>query len=338
MKKIVHTPHDHFFRAAMSYPRVAQQFLETYLPEEFKQIVNLDTLSSEKGTYVDEELQSLMVDMLYSVKTHDDQESYIYILVEHQSKSDPLMPFRLMKYMFSIMDDHLKKHIGSTTLPLICPIVLYNGKNAYRHTTDIFKMFKHHEALARKTFLEPFQLVDLSQIPSKILAEKTWSSILLMSLKHIMYRDISNWIEPIMQSMGIVEKEGGSDFLEASCNYILHAGDVGDYRRFSQAVHDHFSPQLEEKVMAIVQTLEVRAKQAAMQEARQAAMQEARQEARQEWLAKGIAEGMEKGKQELAIQLLQKKLLPMEHIAQLIGVSADTLLAFAEKEETNFVS
>ena len=37
-------------------------------------------------------------------------EAYIYLLLEHQSTPDRLMPFRMLKYICNIIDQHLKTH------------------------------------------------------------------------------------------------------------------------------------------------------------------------------------------------------------------------------------
>lgn len=60
-------------------------------------------------SYINEVRQESEVDVLFKT-TIDHKAAYLYFLLEHQSKPDPLMPFRLLKYLCNIMDDHLKTH------------------------------------------------------------------------------------------------------------------------------------------------------------------------------------------------------------------------------------
>ena len=150
MAKKIKNPHDLFFRESMSYPKVAREFFESYLPQEIKEIACLDTIQARKDTYVDKNLDSNITDILYSVEING-EEGYFYVLVEHMRTSDPLMPFRVLQYLIKVLEQHLKEHKGNT-LPLILPIVLYNGARPYKHTTDIFKMFKNNHSTINFTF------------------------------------------------------------------------------------------------------------------------------------------------------------------------------------------
>ena len=107
-KNLVPTPHDRFFRAAMANKRVAREFFDNHLPDAFKIHADLDTLKLEPGSFVDEELQMQITDVLYSL-TWKGKTAFLYTLVEHLREADPLMAFRNIKYRIGIMDDHLKK-------------------------------------------------------------------------------------------------------------------------------------------------------------------------------------------------------------------------------------
>ncbi|OQY30379.1 MAG: hypothetical protein B6244_00540 [Candidatus Cloacimonetes bacterium 4572_55] len=45
-------------------------------------------------------------DIIYKTKIKDD-DGFLYILFEHQSRPDPLMSFRLLSYMVNIWNVHL---------------------------------------------------------------------------------------------------------------------------------------------------------------------------------------------------------------------------------------
>lgn len=50
---------------------------------------------------------------------------YIYCLIEHQSTSNKLIAFRMMRYAIAAMQNHLDA--GYKTLPMVVPLLFYHG-------------------------------------------------------------------------------------------------------------------------------------------------------------------------------------------------------------------
>ena len=116
-KNSINNAHDQFFRTAMSNKQVAREFLRTWLPSELCQLVDFDQLEIQPRPQINDLRQESEVDVLFKT-TIDGHEAYIYLLLEHQSTLDPLMPFRLLKYLCNIIDQHLKVH-DKDKIPLI---------------------------------------------------------------------------------------------------------------------------------------------------------------------------------------------------------------------------
>ncbi len=89
------TPHDHYFRTSISNPRLALEFLQSHLPVNISELVDLKSLKLQSETFIDEELQKSIVDALYSVNFQG-KPGYFYFLIEHQSESQVLMPLRIL--------------------------------------------------------------------------------------------------------------------------------------------------------------------------------------------------------------------------------------------------
>lgn len=124
MERLPTTPHDAVFRQMLMQKEVARDFLAIHLPEDFLAICDLDSLKLESGSFVEDNLRSRYSDILYSLHTQHGP-GYVYALIEHQSKSDRLMAFRLMRYAIAAMQLHLDA--GHDTLPLVVPILFYHG-------------------------------------------------------------------------------------------------------------------------------------------------------------------------------------------------------------------
>ena len=63
------------------------------------------------------------------------REAYVYILLEHKSYSDYNIGVQLLRYMSAIWDKEIKKQ-KNRRLPLILPIVLYQGKEKWGASTQ----------------------------------------------------------------------------------------------------------------------------------------------------------------------------------------------------------
>ena len=79
MSKIIPNPHDRYFRAAMSDPRVALDFFNAHLPPSILDIADLSSLKLEKETFLDEELKLSSSDLLYSVNLENKKSLFIFI-------------------------------------------------------------------------------------------------------------------------------------------------------------------------------------------------------------------------------------------------------------------
>ncbi|MCC8416610.1 MAG: Rpn family recombination-promoting nuclease/putative transposase, partial [Rickettsia endosymbiont of Gnoriste bilineata] len=114
------------FRKSMENPIVAQEFLATHLPKDVLALIDSTTVKLEKDSFIESDLSETISDVLFSVKFND-QDGYIFLLLEHQSTVDKMMAFRLFKYMINICDLYLTTNPKAKSLPLIYPLIIYNG-------------------------------------------------------------------------------------------------------------------------------------------------------------------------------------------------------------------
>ena len=315
-QQLVHNPHDRFFRASLSDPRVAKDMLETYLPKHIQALVDLNTLCMRPGTFIDEELQLHLTDVLFSLDLKTGEPAYIYTLLEHQRTPDPLMPFRKLQYTVKIMAEHYKIH---KILPIVYTTVIYNGEEKYTNSTDLFDLFDEaHRELAKETFLKPFDLIDLSQISDECLKAKVWSGMLTLSLKHISERDLVPFIQSVIGLMQAIEQEDGVEFLRTTFNYFFSVGEVQNIDHLMHTIHEHLSPTLEENIMTIAQQL------------RQQGIQIGIEQGKEKWVETGRNEAI----QEFALQLLAKN-FSTEDIISMTGLSAEIVQALRKKNITH---
>ena len=177
------SPHDRYIRSILSHPNVAQEFFSNHLPRKILDCIDLSSLELQKESFIDDKLNLQIADLLYKV-TFDDQSGYLYLLMEHASTPDKLLPFRMLKYTTAIMDHHLKQ-TGGKKLPVVYPLILYTGSKPYRYSTNIFDLFESDKKYAKEIYTRPYDLIDLSQVPDETLRSYRRFGAAALVTKHI---------------------------------------------------------------------------------------------------------------------------------------------------------
>ena len=231
----IHNPHDRYFRTLMASPEVAQEFFEKHLPNKIKDILNLKSLQLQHNSYIDDVLYEQIVDLLYSAD-FSGSSGYIYVLVEHQSTPDKLMPFRMLKYMVAIMEDHLAKP-GNHTLPIIYPIIMYSGAKPYNYSTDLFDLFTDKE-LAMEILWQPCQLVDISVMTDAEFDGFMWYGAMAKAMKYIhkYQKDIISLVERIMPELQKIENAGKINYVFTTIKYFFEVGEAPNQDKFRDVI------------------------------------------------------------------------------------------------------
>jgi len=152
--------HDQLFKRIMGNEIAAQEFLEYYLPSNFKEQLDLSKIKVEKESYIEESLRRKYSDIVYAVSTKNKESAFIYILLDHQSTSDYWMALRLWKYTLLLCERHKK---NNDKLPVIYPMIMYNGVEEYSAPRNIWELFTD-PMQAKELMVSDYQLVDLQSM------------------------------------------------------------------------------------------------------------------------------------------------------------------------------
>ena len=133
-------PHDALVHAIFSRAENAVGQLRAVLPPELVQRLDWTTLRVESGHQTDPELADTYSDLLYSVQL-DEHEVLLYVLFEHQSSEDFMMPLRLLRYMLRTWDWWLGEHPKAKHIPAIIPVVLSHAEGGWRKPTSLGELY-----------------------------------------------------------------------------------------------------------------------------------------------------------------------------------------------------
>ena len=152
--------YDKTFKQMLEMKNLAVQFVQTYLPEEFKSLIDINTFKNEKCDFIEENLKACYTDVLISCKLKNKQKGLIFCLIEHQTKNDPLMPLRIFRYTCSVLEHYAKTHNVTKDLPTVFPLVFFTGKGQMK--TNIYDLFADEAAAEQLTF-KPAAVVTVNQ-------------------------------------------------------------------------------------------------------------------------------------------------------------------------------
>ncbi|WP_317177908.1 Rpn family recombination-promoting nuclease/putative transposase [Pectobacterium sp. HCp5_1] len=242
--------HDAIFKQFLSDPAVAKDFFAIHLPEEIRNICDFSSLQLQSASFVDEELRARISDMLYSIQTTAGQ-GYIYCVIEHQSRPEKLMPFRLLRYALAAMQQHLSQ--GHDTLPLVVPLLFYHGQRSpYPYTLRWLDGFS--DAIqAEKLYNSSFPLIDLTVIQDEEIKTHRRVALLELVQKHIRTRDMLE----LAQDIGLLFERWQVPLPQkrAILFYIARSGNTSKPAEFIEAVAQSLSTD-REAIMTIAQQLE----------------------------------------------------------------------------------
>jgi hypothetical protein len=134
-------PHDTLFRYAFERPEIAEGELRTLLPPEVVAALDFTTLTLEPGSLADPEFAQLETDLLYRVQLAG-EESFVFLLFEHQSSPDALMPHRMLRYMVRIWERWWRSQPSAPRrLPVIVPLVLSNAQRPWSAARSLSELY-----------------------------------------------------------------------------------------------------------------------------------------------------------------------------------------------------
>ena len=243
------TPHDAIFKAFLSRPETARDFIEIHLPPSLVKLCNLDTLHLESSSFVEENLRQYYNDVLYSVETTKGC-GYIYVLIEHQSSPDENMAFRMLRYAIATMQRHLEA--GHDYLPLVIPILFYQGKRSpYPWSTNWLDGFPDPD-IARDLYFHAFPLVDITLIPDdEIMQHRSMAAFTLVQ-KHIRQRDMTTLLDKLSHLMILGQMSGQQ--IRMLINYMALVGEAQDVRTLVHGLAQRV-PQQGEELMTLAEEL-----------------------------------------------------------------------------------
>ncbi len=323
----INHPHDKVIRDVLLDKEEGSYFINKALNLKEEEQLSEKNLYNYNNSFVNNKLQNKIPDVVYKVIKEEtnnkevknkeienveikeqgekdkSEEREIYIIIEHQSKKDPLMEYRFFDYKVEITRLALdKSKVGEESYkePSVIGILLYTGKEGWRkETEDNNNKFQEKRTLESWTKQEytKYKLVEASKMSEEeLLKENTLLSKILLIEKAESTEEMMEMYSKIMnQNLSITT-------IEKIENYII-------------IILSQFLKKDKEELEKVLKNFEGRKNN--MMHIEEVLIRERkkdRAEARAEGLAEGRAEGIAKEK----IRMIREMLLNNEQDNKII--------------------
>ena len=299
---------DKIYRKMFDVKFEAVQFIN----EKLNLKLNEEELEKYNRSFVTHELCNRTADIIYKIKGRN-----VFFLLEHQTKKDATMPWRLVEYKVELLQgaiDIKKKGKKNFKIPLVIPIVLYTGREVWNIADEIERIQEKLEG-----YEEPFgkyTLIDINQdSDEKLLYEKTYLSKISLLEKYKRNGNLAEWIKKIINEINEHKNEykgEGKEVLYLMISKVLKSY-VGKEK--TENLLTSFEKEGDD-MLQILETIE---------------------EEKKMFIDKGRKEGRKKGRQEgkkveknNIIKEMLKKNMAIDLIAEVTHSSRNSILKIAK--------
>ena len=210
----VNNEHDKVFRKILSDKIEVTKFLN----EQLKTNLKPEDIEQYNSSYINTLMQNEEADVVYKLKSKNE-----FFLIEHQSKVDYRMPFRILKYEMAIIEstiDEKECKKKDYLYPRVNAIVLYTGKQKW-NVAQTFNETQVSSILEKDIEFAKYILVDINNYTEeKLLEAPSFMTKALLIEKAKDNEQIANYIEKIVEIIN-KDKENYSDNMKEIFKIML---------------------------------------------------------------------------------------------------------------------
>jgi predicted transposase/invertase (TIGR01784 family) len=165
-KPKVDKKHDKIFKDILHSKDEMTKFITNFIGNAVKK----EELELYNTNYITEEYKSKETDIVYKIKGQE-----IYYLIEHQTKVDHSMAYRILNYCVEIMRNVVKnKNVNNVSYryPIIVPIVLYAGNQKWTAPTAFAQIKIKTDYLNESKIDIEYKLIDVNKYSEEELLEQ----------------------------------------------------------------------------------------------------------------------------------------------------------------------
>ena len=303
-----HHKHDKLFRDILNNNKEVAKLINRYV--EPKEQITENIIEKYDTKFLTNIYEEKEADIVYKLKGKE-----IFFLVEHQTRVDKLMPYRILEYSLEIIRTrmkNIKESIEKVGIPKVIPLVIYTGQAKWTAKEKLEEVQVEFEHLKGIDVITGYNLID---IRSEQEAIKDGTAIARMSV--------------------IERKNDTEDIIEVVKRMSKHIKDKEDRQEFAKEIKYLLSDKLtKEEIEKIEEILIEREGEEAMLHAQMVIRRDferAKEEGRREGMlhAQEIKEKMQKEQLEKLINMAKgfiKENVSVDVVEKITGLKKEQFM------------
>ena len=306
----LHHKHDKLFREILNDNKEVVKLINKYM--EPKEKLTEDMIEKFDTKFLTSMYEEREADIVYKIKGKE-----IFFLVEHQTKVDYIMPYRMLEYSLEIIRArmrNIKGKIEKVGIPRVIPLVIYTGQAKWTAKNEFEEVQVKFEHLKGIDVITGYNLIDIRDEEEAI---KDGTAIARMSV--------------------IERKNGTEDIIEIVKRMSKYIKEKNERKEFAKEVKYLLSDKLnEEEIEKIEEVLIEKEGEEGMlhaqmvirrdfENAKKKGIEEGLEEGRREGRREGRKEGREEGIIEIAKKMLNEK-VDIDFIMKITGLKKEQIL------------
>ena len=205
--KRIHHEHDKIMKKILSNKKEAVKFINRTVNLQNK--VTPESIEIYNKEYITDSLEIRQADVIYKLKNNN-----IFFLIEHQSKVDYSIPYRILEYKTEILKYNVDKERMKQKdykMPLIIAIVLYTGKESWKVEQEFLQVQEECSTyLKEKLGISSFYILeDINKISEEeLLKSNNFLEKIFLLEKSKSKEDLKENFIKIIQKLKREEQEG----------------------------------------------------------------------------------------------------------------------------------
>ncbi len=301
--------HDKCFRDILSDKNEVISLLKDFVNTE--NTIKADEIEPYNTSFVTSKYQNREADILYKIKNKN-----AFILIEHQSKIDHNMQYRLLEYYTEILRIAEKK---SGKMPIVMPIIIYTGDKKWKTNGYMSEKQEMIEGYEEGRLNIKYNLVQANNFKTEDLLNKGTMLANAMIIENSINAEVT--IKNLIKIIKNTTDEEKLIKLKNITNYILRGViENEDIEKIEKVIE-------KKEDINIMSTLAERIKRNDKKKMEEIA-QKSMEEGISRGISQGISRGMSKGIEKATINMtkkLKKLNIPLEQIMQVTGLTAERI-------------
>lgn len=265
--------------------------------------IKKEELEKYNRSFITVDFRTKESDIIYKIKNKN-----IFILIEHQSKVDKTMPYRILNYCVEIIRNAIDiKQMNSVNykMPTVYPIVLYTGKRKWNVKKSFEDSQDKLKGVRREKFTQ-YNIFDINEHSEEELwKEDNFLSKMLLFEKAKTDEEIEKFIDKIDKNKltdinrnvlkHVIYCAFSKRTDEETINRYIEKIEERKERGYMCAFTDYLERLLDQKIAIREKECSKRGLEKGMKEGLEKGMKEGLERGMKEGLERGIKQGLDKG-------------------------------------------